>query len=87
MKALTAGFDAISNHAWLVVFTLLLDALLWIGPRFRLYALFQKYFSQPAAFSSIGDPELIQVFQDALQSFNFVSLMRTFPVGVPKFNG
>lgn len=83
MKALTAGFDAISNHAWLVVFTFLFDSLLWIGPRYRLYALFKEILTQPAAFSSAGNPEFFQNFQDALQSFNFLNLMRTFPVGVP----
>jgi hypothetical protein len=83
MKALTAGFDAISNHVWLIVFTLILDGMLWIGPRFRLYELFQQYFPLPAAFSSVGDPALIQLFQESLQRFNFLSLLRTFPVGVP----
>lgn len=83
MKSLTAGFDAISNHAWLVIFTLVIDSILWIGPRFRLYQLFQNYFIQPAALSAIGNPELIQSFRESMQNFNFLSLLRTFPVGIP----
>lgn len=83
MKALTAGFDAISNNAWLVVFTFLLDSLLWFGPRYRLYALFEEIITQPVAFSSVESPEFFQGFQEILQSFNFLSLIRTFPVGIP----
>ncbi len=83
MKALTAGFDAISNHAWLVVFTLLLDLVLWMGPRFRLYSLFRSILEQPAALSSLGNPELLQSFWETIQSFNILSLIRTYPVGIP----
>ncbi len=44
MKSLTAGFDAISNHVWLVLFTLVLDELLWFGPRLRIASLFEEIF-------------------------------------------
>lgn len=83
MKALTAGFDAISNHAWLVVFTLVFDLVLWLGPKFRLYELFQKTLTQSASLSMLDNPELLESFWVTIQSFNFLSIMRTFPVGVP----
>lgn len=82
-KALTAGFDAISNHVWLVAFTFFLDLMLWLGPRVRLYALFQRFFDRPGSLAALGNPDFQKSFQEALQSFNFLGLLRAFPVGVP----
>ena len=45
-KSLMAGFDTISNHIWLIIFTILLDMLLWFGPRLSVFGLFQRAFEQ-----------------------------------------
>ncbi len=83
MKALTAGFDAISNHVWLVVFTGLLDLFLWIGPRLRFYSLLQNLLTQQSAITSANNPELIESIRAMVENFNLMSSLRTFPVGIP----
>lgn len=83
MKALTAGFDAISNHAWLVAFTLILDLLLWVGPRFRIYSLLQDLLAQQSALTSASNTGMIESLQEMVRSFNLLSSLRTFPIGIP----
>lgn len=83
MKSLMAGFNVISNHAWLVIFSLLMDTLLWLGPRVRLFSLFQNILKQPDVFASLGNSDLFMNFQETIKDFNFLGLLRTFPIGVP----
>lgn len=83
MKSLTAGFDAISNHVWLVLFTLVLDGVLWFGPRLRIASLFEEIFLKPDMLAVIGNPELLDSVRETIAGFNLLSLLRTFPIGVP----
>ena len=50
MKSLMAGFDAVSNHVSLILFSVLLDLLLWFGPHVRIAKLFEPIFQQAAAY-------------------------------------
>lgn len=83
MKSLTAGFDAISNHLSLIIFAIALDLFLWFGPRMSLVRLFSKYLGSSLSASELGDPEMLKVIQTALEEFNLLNLMRTFPIGIP----
>lgn len=83
MKSLTAGFDAISTHAWLVVFTGLLDSLLWFGPRLRFYALVKDFLVRQSALATSANAELIEGVREMFMNFNLMSSLRTFPVGIP----
>jgi hypothetical protein len=84
MKALMAGFDAISNHIGLVFFSVLLDLVLWFGPRLRMEALFRGILEQSAAMPEMqGQQDVLKQFMTLLQGFNFMSFLRTIPVGVP----
>jgi hypothetical protein len=83
MKSLTAGFDAISNHIGLIVFSVALDLMLWFGPRLNLGRIFQ-----PANFSAMIMPEMqdgdmVQILQNMVTEFNLFSVLRTLPVGIP----
>lgn len=90
MRALMAGFDAISNHIGLILFSVLLDGLLWLGPHLRISPLIKTYME---ALSSLMDAQpqeqrqalqaSQEVLRDAAQNFNLLSVLRSYPVGIP----
>ena len=94
MGSLRAGFDAVSTHVWLILLPLLLDALLWLGPRLSVKGLLNPFlqivFSQ--ARSSVTSPADVERFMDyqaafseLVERFNLLSLLgrlQTFPVGI-----
>ena len=46
IKALMAGFDAITNHLGLILFPIALDLLLWFGPHVSVMNLLKSYLDQ-----------------------------------------
>ena len=94
MGSLRAGFDVVSSHVWLILLPLLLDLLLWLGPRFSvgglLNPLFRMVFDQArTTMSSSSDLERFTTYQAAfsevLERFNLLSLLgrlQAFPVGI-----
>jgi hypothetical protein len=83
IKSLTAGFDAISNHIGLILFSVALDGLLLFGPRLRLVELFQPLFSQSPDLANMQSPEILTMLQKGLEGLNLAFAFRTFPIGVP----
>ncbi len=83
MKSLMAGFDAISKHLALIVFAILLDMWLWLGPRLRLFELFRQAFDQAGDLFEMQNPEMMEAFSRAVEAFNLFGVLRTFPVGLP----
>jgi hypothetical protein len=92
--ALRAGFDVVSGHVVLILIPLLVDVLLWLGPRLSVEKLLGPIYSIAfkRAQTGLASPEdadrLVQVqnlFNEALVHFNLVSLttrLQTFPVGI-----
>jgi hypothetical protein len=93
--SIRAGFEAVSSHVILILLPLLLDLLLWLGPRLSvsdiLGPVYQLFFDQVRRGLSAQD-EINQLvtFQDllreGLQQYNLVSLvsrLQTFPIGIP----
>jgi hypothetical protein len=90
--AIKSGLDIISNHLWVVLLPLALDALLWLGPRLSVkQVILQTYADYMDLFMEYGLPTASQIEQlksaqetlaDALQKFNLLSLLRTFPLGI-----
>jgi hypothetical protein len=87
--SLARGFERIAGQPALILPPLVLDALLWLGPRLGIQSLFQQ-----AAASLVAPPtvdasvqEGARLLRDALleagSRFNLLSLLSTFPVGVP----
>ena len=75
MKALMAGFDAISNHIGLILFSVVLDLVLWLGPRWHVNELFQNFFEQTAAMPEMqGQAQMFAQLNTMLQGFNLLSL-------------
>lgn len=85
-----AGFDAITNHMELVLFPVLLDLFLWIGPHLRIRSLINEFLDSMLSMQGMDSAELTN-FTNFSQDFwslvaerlNLFSLLRTYPVGVP----
>jgi hypothetical protein len=90
MKALMAGFDAISNHIGLIVFSLMLDLFLWLGPHFRLVAMMRSFFDWAEALPGMEAPDMAlmmrsnqELILQAIERLNLFSALRTLPIGIP----
>src|SRR5688572_3954331 len=93
MGSLRDGFYAVSSHVWLILLPLLLDLLLWFGPRFSVGGLlnpfFQMVFNQMRTTLTSSDLQRFTAYQAAfsevLERFSLLSLLgrlQTFPVGI-----
>jgi len=90
VKTLLAGFDVISNQIGLILFSISLDLLLWFGPKIRLEVLTRSFLDWITLNPNLRSPEMSELMESNRQMLvllaerlNLVSLMRTFPVGVP----
>ncbi len=83
MKSLMAGFDAISNHIGLLLFSFSLDVFLWLGPRLRMADLFDMFLNQPAGIPEASSADVLERLRLLAQEFNLFSVLRAFPVGIP----
>jgi len=82
-NSLMAGFDAVSNHVSLILFSVLLDLLLWFGPHVRIARLFEPIFQQAAAYPDAGNAATLEMLRTGAQRLNLLSVIRTFPIGIP----
>ena len=94
MGSLRHGFNAVSSHVWLILLPLMLDLVLWLGPRLSVGTLvnpfFKLAFSQMrTTMTSASDLQRFAVYQSAfnemVERFNLLSLigrLQTFPVGI-----
>lgn len=91
IASLVAGFNAVANHIWLILFPVAIDLYLWLGPHLNLKAIFEPITSQFNLLQNTNQgPEMAEVlktaqqFYDILQNrFNLATALRTYPVGVP----
>jgi len=89
--SLKAGFDIIASNITVILLPLILDLWLWLGPHLRIDRLFKPLFdeiSRVSAVSGLPSAEAARVQETyaaiavELQSFNLMSLLRTFPIGI-----
>lgn len=90
IKALLAGFDSVTNHIGLIIFPLLLDLLLWLGPHLRLKTLITNLANELFAMPGLDAPETAEMIRLAsefwalmAERMNILFFLRSFPVGVP----
>jgi len=83
---LTAGFELVSRQLWLVILPVLLDLLLWAGPRVSIEPLLNE-FIDIISLQAAAEPDLssqVQVVSDMLvqlgEKFNLLSLLGGIPV-------
>ena len=89
--SLKAGFDAIASNISVILLPLLLDLLLWLGPRLHIDRLFQPIFDEMSSYARYSgipaaDLNTLQVnsalFMEQLKQYNLLTAIRTFPIGV-----
>jgi len=85
-----AGFDSITNHLILILFPMLLDLLLWFGPRLSIKNLVKSMLNTMAKMPGANSPEMIKlmeinqtIWESMGEHFNLISVLRTYPVGIP----
>lgn len=91
MNAIVTGFNVIANHIHLILIPVALDLFLWLGPHVRIKVLFQPMFNEWIETVKLMEQSETRqivlsnqsVFQAAFDQFNLLSLIRTWPVGVP----
>jgi len=89
--SLRAGFDVVSSHVWLIFLPIVLDVFLWLGPRLSVGDLYASVVSSTLEIMRTR-PFPVQDMQtfaestttvaDFLNKFNWLSWVRTFPVGI-----
>jgi len=89
-QALTAGFNTIASHPYLILFPVLLDLFLWFGPSWRVDKFIQPIMENFQALPGMdaGDVDaLIESYQAFWQeigaNFDLALSLRTLPIGVP----
>jgi|WetSurMetagenome_2_1015567.scaffolds.fasta_scaffold98677_2 hypothetical protein len=90
IASLTAGFNTVATHIYLILFPVALDILLWMGPHLRIKVLFepvlQDYYRMAAEMNTPDTASIMKMVQQSwsfiLDQFNMFGLLRTFPIGV-----
>ena len=90
VRSLRTGFDTITNHIYLILFPILLDLAIWLGPHLRMRDLLQSTYREIVSlpgWSAYQTADAVSTNQEMWQfiadHFNLAILLRTFPVGVP----
>lgn len=91
IDSLSKGFQAVYRRWWLVLIPILLDSLLWLGPRLSVDQLLQEAIktvdAQLNEMSSQGDSAWVDslrgTFQDAVSRYNAFAALRVGALGVP----
>ncbi len=94
ISSLKSGFDITATHIGIILFPVLLDVFLWLGPRLSVGNLIQKLFIQLdlLAREEVASVAEIQSIQESLEKLlsldiNLFSILRTFPIGVSSLMG
>lgn len=95
IDALSAGFDAVLRHPWLLLIPVLLDLLLWIGPRLHAPDLYQSFAptlrqmmrQMTTSESRYAAQELNKAIEQFFMQFNLLAWLSVGLIGVPIVNG
>ncbi len=86
VSSIKSGIDLIAAHLPAMLFPLVLDLLLWFGPRLSVRSLFQPMVEQMLTDSASLPAEQVeairQVIVEWLARYNLLTLLRTYPVGI-----
>lgn len=91
IPAVTEGFNLVANHIQLILLPVALDLVLWFAPHLRLKALLTPFMdglnlntllaNNPDMVSVL--PAIKELWQTTLEHFNILSILRTYPIGIP----
>jgi hypothetical protein len=93
LASFIAGFDAVTTHIGVILFPIVLDLFIWLGPHIKATQLIQAFMRQFLSLSAGATPDtsqMIQSNQDLMtyinvmaQRLNVLAAFRSFPVGIP----
>lgn len=91
MTAIISGFNAVANHVYLILPPIILDVFLWLGPRLSLERLLSPLIADMnITLEQLSNADMtqlvestIQIWQQFAAQYNFFSILRTLPVGIP----
>lgn len=89
IASVVAGFNTVANHAYLILFPIFLDLVLWFGPHIRIKTLFQPLvdaFFKEITSSTINVADMQDLIQKAatkLDGVNLLAGLRSWPIGIP----
>jgi hypothetical protein len=84
VNALVNGFNVVANNVGVILFPVLFDTLLWLGPRLKVATLFEPMIQDVMRMqATVKDfPVTPQMLSDFWNGFNLFSVLRTFPLGI-----
>jgi hypothetical protein len=90
ITAIRSGFDVIANRIYLILIPILLDVWLWLGPHLQIKGFAGSFLETLKATGELSaannnnvvlvDPEVLQA---AVERINLMTLIRSYPIGVP----
>lgn len=91
ISSLTEGFNIVANRIYLILFPLLLDTFLWLGPHLRIKSLLEpQILGLLSEIPELNNPDIVEMAKWSkelwgilLNHFNLISLVRVFPIGIP----
>lgn len=91
INSVVVGFNAVAANIRLIVIPVMLDLFLWFGPHLRVKNLLLPWYEEWANTVSLAGSadmrELARISREVypvvLEHFNLVSMVRTWPIGVP----
>ena len=89
IEAISKGFEAVTNRLGLILFPIILDLILWLGPRLSIERLVKElmgFVVPPAGADAItlqNVESLRQVSEAITKTYNLFSLLSTTPLGLP----
>ena len=91
LKTFLTGFNTVASRAYLIIFPIVIDLVLWLGPKLRLKALLMPTVDNLISqMMKVAPAELIETVQTSqtlwaqtLDQYNLATVIRTLPVGIP----
>jgi len=91
IKTMLAGFNTIANNAYLLLFPILLNLALWLGPKLRVKELLTPTIEQfSREMLRLGPADMAETIKSAqtiwtqlVEQYNLATVVRTIPVGIP----
>jgi hypothetical protein len=88
IRSIKAGFDAIASRISAILLPLVLNLLLWLGPRLRMDDMFKQMEGDLVRFWRAGRipaeeiQQMLELYKEMSQSVNLFGLIRTLPIGI-----
>ena len=90
-RSIISGFNAITNHIYIILFPILLDLYLWFGPKLRVFELIKPIITDATELiATVASNEMINILESGsetwntiIENYNIFSNLRTYPIGIP----